>query len=169
MMDPYRVARNMEDYYRSRYYQDGYDGGLDFIRQLEVVLDEEFQLATPTETNVDITTVAGTLKFDIYEVTENNVYRMPWIISEGVADYWGRAIETTGIPVSCDNIESVTNDAPKIIDPLAYDLINQVQVGPDSTYYHRFFDIIIKHVRTIIWTVKESDGNCDATFTVYVQ
>jgi len=169
MMDSHRVALRMKDYYDQHYYLDGYDGGLDYIRYLEQILDEEFQQATPTETNVDITTVAGTLRFDIYDTEKDTVYDIPWRISRGVADYWSRAIETTGEPVSCSVIAEVTNDALKIIDPLAQDLINSVQDGPDEEYYNRFFSIIIKHVRTIIWNVTEDDGSCSASFEVYVQ
>ena len=166
-MDSYRAGKLLSDYYLNLRDCHCYNGGQEVLRYMEKVMDNEFQQATKSLTNIDITTPKGTLYFGERYFKDSE--QMPWIIGHEVARYWSTTIETTGEPVSCSSISSVTNDAWKIEEPIALDLINMAKANIIREPYDQyFFKIIFDHVRTIRWTVEESDGSCDKTFTVQV-
>jgi len=167
-MDENRAAENYKTALDSFLSQHPYDGGLDSVRALERILDQEFQSAEPTNPNIDITTPAGTLNFgDLRSVEPKS--EVPWILAREIARYWSTTIEPTGEPVSCDSIDSVENDAIKIIEPIATDLVNAIDRELHYPPFYDFFHIIFKHVREIIWTVKESDGGgCSETIETKV-
>ena len=166
-MDSYRAGKLLSDYYLSLRDCHCYNGGQEVLRYMEKVMDNEFQKATRSLDNIDITTPAGTLYFGIRKFEDS--VNMPWIIGKEVARYWSVTIQTTGTPQACDEIKSVTNDALKIATPIALDLINMAKANIIRTPYDQyFFKVIFDHVRTIRWTVKEGGGGCDKTFTVQV-
>ena len=167
-MDSLRAAKKVSEFYLKLRDCSCYNGGQDVLRYLEKVMDEEFQNATRSMDNIDITTPKGTLYFGI-RTFEDSV-NMPYIIGHEVARYWSTTIVPDATPQKCKKIDSVTNDAWKIENPIAEDLINMAKANlVREPYYQEFFKIIFDRVRTIRWTVVEKDDKgCKATFTVQV-
>ena len=130
---------------------------------IETSLDAEFQKAVPTYLNVDITTPAGSLKFDIVSPETFALH-----IATRVSEYWAKAIELTGEPQSCNTIETVVNDAPKIIPIITSGLLSIYNGNVKVPSYSEFCSVIINAVKTIIWQVHESDSTCGTDFTVTV-
>ena len=134
---------------------------IDFITYLNTTLDNAFQQATPSLTNFDITVPSGTLNIS----TDNN-YISPDILANEVYEYWSKAI-TPGTPVSCDNIDSVTNNADIVIEPIKSGLLQLYTnsangIASDPPFYE-FVKIIFDAIRLIEWTIEESDAECSQT------
>jgi len=130
-----------------------------FLTFLETILDNAFQNATPSATNFLLTPPAGTFHIDVV----NNV-ATPATIAKACKDYWLLAI-LPGSPVSCNGIDSVINDASKIEAPITAQL---TALGMEQVYspaFIKFVDIIFNNVKTIIWTIQESDSTCNSTLT----
>lgn len=137
-----------------------------FLRDtLSVIMDAGFQEATPTMSNVNITAPAGSLLFPLVGGSA-----MALAIGTECARYWSEAISTNGIPVAFP-ITSVSNDAAKIAQPIADGLMGETGAsGPVVPSYLNFVKIIYDEVRTIIWTVEETnpaDGST-VSYTVNV-
>jgi hypothetical protein len=90
-------------------------------------------------------------------------------IAVAVSDYWSKTIETSGTPVDCDSIDTVTNTAIDII-PLIENGLLAITTGAYSLpNFKEFIDVITDAVCTIIWTVSESGANgCSSTLSVNV-
>lgn len=159
-------AKEISDKYNSLKNSDNFNGGCDLLRAIEKSLDKNFQSATPTFKNIDITTPKGSLNFGSCE--QSDIFTLAQRIGSGVADYWAKTIEPTGIPQSCGGIAQVTNTAstiaPLITGQLLASANNQISLPP----YSNMVSIIITSVKTIIWTVVESSSNCSSTYTVTV-
>ena len=167
-LDALRVATimetKMEHIYDDPYYTGKY---CSFIKLIENELDKEFQKGKVTLENVDITTPKGSLHFDICRWED--VYRSCKEIGDKCASYWSKTIQPTGKPQSCRKITGVTNDASKIASPISTELCSlATSVRISEPFYYEFCNIILKHVKTIVWTVTESDSTCDSTFTVKI-
>ena len=140
-------------------------GNSNFMRSLEKNMDDEFQKAIPTETNVFIKTPAGTLNFG------DNYGKQSYIsdIANGVYNYWKQTIEPSGSPVSCASISEVTNDAEIVIPIIISGLTNMANPNKVSNPpYLEFCKVITNAVREIKWTVVEDCIVKDTTFTVHV-
>jgi hypothetical protein len=132
----------------------------EYLDFLQTVLDTDFQKATTSLKNFLINPPAGSLYFEY-----TTPYDMPRIIGVECARYWSQAIGF-GDPESCRQIDSVENDASKIAKPIEDELRNLITTRDLLTpYYYRFVDIIYRNVKTIEWTIIESDSDCDSTFT----
>ena len=137
-----------------------------FMAMLENILDNAFQASTKSLTNFDITPPAGTLHFPLTLLNGVKILT-PENIGSTCANYWSLAI-AKGSPVSCNGIDSVINDASKIAAPIASELraLSYKSITSISTpYYFEFIDIIFRNVKTIVWTIKESDSTCNSTLT----
>lgn len=134
-----------------------------FFQMLANECDTEFQNATPSLENVDITTPAGTLTFVEQDDPVQNAYE----IAKKVSAYWALTIMPTGKPQTV-TITTVVNTATTIINPLATEILSLGGVEPTGTF-RKLIDTIIKHVKTIVWTVTELDQEQNPiTFTVTV-
>lgn len=123
-----------------------------YLRLLEVSIDNEFQRAVPTMTNVDITTPANTLKINLV-----SVYEMAREIATACCTYWSTAIETSGVPAVGKEIVSVTNDAMTHIEPLTNDILAIYDGHNSNPPYMEFSEVLLTHMRNIEWTVTETD------------
>lgn len=134
-----------------------------FFQMLADEMDVEFQKATPSQTNVDITTPAGTLTYEEQDDVVQNAYE----IGTKTAAYWALTIMPTGIPV-VGTITTVTNTAMSIASPLAQEILS-IASNEQTGTFKKIVDVIIKHVKTITWTVIELDKEQKpVTFTVTV-
>jgi len=87
--------------------------------------------------------------------------------AKSIADYWVSQV-TPGSPQNCGAITSVTNDASKIESEIANYLsgLGDIERTP---YYEHLFEFIENQVKSIIWTVSESDGSgCSSTYNVSI-
>jgi hypothetical protein len=125
-----------------------------YLRILEKVLDEDFQKAEPTLENIDITTVAGTLK-----IQRTVPQKMAYSIALGVCTYWSKTIETSGDPESNTGIDAVVNDAMVYVKPMETDILAIYKNRPSYPEYYEFVSVIFKYVKQIIWIVDESDSS----------
>lgn len=137
------------------------------LQKIATILDAGFQKAVPQQPNFIITGVAGTLKFNATNIGSCEVIT-PNDIAVAVSDYWSKAI-LPGSPVSCDRIKSVINDAPKVIPIITAGLTALGSSATESNPpYQQFVDVIFNAVKTIIWTIEESDSDCGTTITAGV-
>jgi hypothetical protein len=84
-----------------------------------------------------------------------------------LASYWSSQL-TPGVPQVCGAITSVTNDASKIESPIISYLASLGDTERNPPYEH-IFEFIENQVKSIIWTVTESDGSpCNSTYTVTI-
>lgn len=123
-----------------------------FINILETILNSEFQNAETTNSNVDITTVNNTLN-----IFRSTPYNMAHEIAFGCCEYWSRAIELSGEPVSGTGINEIYNDAIEHVVPLENELLSIYNGSNSYPSYLEFVSVIFKHVRNIIWYVTEED------------
>ena len=131
---------------------------------LNTILDAGFQQAIPTQLNVDITTPAGTLN-----IPYGSSYDMAKNIGVECARYWSDTIATTGAPQSCAGIDSISNTAGSIATIIETGLLALGTGVRRDPPYVDFVDVIYNAVKTIVWTVNESDALlCSATLTVTV-
>lgn len=128
-------------------------------------LDDEFQKATKSQENFDITVPAGTLFIDFADTGQGK--RMCMNIATGVMVYWSKAIGL-GAPAYLDKVESVVNDAITHIMPLYNDILSIRTSTEISDYYMEIHTKIIKHVRNIQWTVIEKRFSDNST-TAYIE
>jgi len=136
---------------------------LDFLSS---TLDAEFQNGIPSLSNVDITTPAGS--FSLGSRTTSDSGNMIEIIADEVVRYWSDTVGTSGSPVSCSSIASVSNTASSIKQPIMDGLLANANNELSTPNYQAFFGTIIDAVKTIVWTVSESGGDCSETYSVTV-
>ena len=138
-------------------------GITNFFQKLAQIMDDEFQKATPSMTNVDITTPAGTLTYE----EKSDPVEHATEIGTKTAAYWALTIMPTGTPTLV-SIVSVVNTAASIAAPLAADILSLGSTTETGTF-QKLVDTIIKHVKTITWTVTELDPKSNpVVFTVTV-
>lgn len=125
---------------------------LTFLDILDKVIDEEFQNAQPTNSNIDITTVAGTL--DIKHSLPN---QMAYEIAHACCVYWSKAIETSGDPVSGTSILSIENDAMEYVEPMEAEILSLAANGAQEEHFLNLITVVFKYCRMIIWFVDEAD------------
>lgn len=169
MLDTSSAASAINTKYQNELRPLPFNGDTYLLGIIANVLDSGFQQATKSNPNIDISPPAGSLQFDLIGVSIDN-YSYAYEIGNKCALYWSKTITPTGSPVSCGSISSVTNDAMKIAPIIAQGLIglggSKVPVEP---YYYNFVNVIYSAVKTIVWTVSESDGSgCSATITTTV-
>ena len=129
------------------------------------IIDDGFQMATVSAPNFTIVVAAGSLVFPTTIVNGVEIVT-PLDIATACSNYWALTILTDGTPQSCDNIDSVVNDANKIIEPITSGLIALASSKTLSLPpYLDFVNIIFDNVKTIIWTIEESDSTCNSTLT----
>jgi len=124
--------------------------GSDFLQVLSSILDVDFQKATPSAVNIDITTPEGSL-----DIGYTNSPDMPKVIGQHVADYWAITIQPSGTPLK-DTIVAVVNDAAKIAEPIESG-IKSLQSGNGSPAYDDLIEVIFSNVKTIVWEIEETD------------
>lgn len=122
-----------------------------FFQIIADEVDTEFQNATPNMTNVDITPPSGTLTY----VPQDDVVQNAYEIAKKTSVYWALTITPTGTPV-VGTIVSVVNTAASIINPLAMEILSIASAESTGTF-KKLIEVIIKHVKTITWTVTELD------------
>lgn len=173
-MTPPTVASSIDAKYASLLTMDPFPGSSFLLDYIAEVLDSEFQKATPSLTNVDITPPAGSLSFPV--ASEE---LMPDIIGAQCAVYWSMTVTPTGIPVNTctaipSSIVSVSNDADKIESVISSGLkALSGSTEPVTPHYLGFVNVIIDAVKTIMWTVNEAGTHppavpCVNTYTVTV-
>ena len=137
--------------------------GFDNSSVIETIMDEDFQLATPSMPSVVLAPPAGSFRLPRSTSMSN-----PMAIGLECARYWSLAI-APGAPSVLSSIVSISNDASKIAEPIAAKLTTLS--GGDtmlSPAYAEFIDCIYSEVKTIIWTVSETSGPANTTYTVTV-
>jgi len=150
LADEYITYSTSAPYNISRHY-------LDFLQSK---LDKGFQEATESLKNFIISPPAGSLY-----INQIDPHYMPEEIGRACAEYWVKAIGF-GKPEACNNIDSVINDAAKIANPIAQELRTlRYMKSLSRPYYYKFVEIIYRNIKTIIWTIEESDSDCGSTFT----
>jgi len=134
-----------------------------FLQTLSTIIDTNFQQATPSLPNIDITTPAGT-----FNIAESG--NMLNTIADACVAYWSNTVSPTGSPVSCSAIASVSNTASSIHPIIISGLLGITgRTVPSEPYYNEFIDVIFNAVKTIQWTVTEADGTpCSATLTATI-
>lgn len=137
-------------------------GGPEFVSYLESVIDDGFQAAAPSMSNVDISPAAGTFTLP---VAGGGI--TPDAIGQACADYWALAIGK-GSPAVLSQVNSVSNDAAKIAAPITASLVAMDRSAYSTPYYYDFVTAIYAEILTIVWTVVESDSNGSTTLTVNV-
>ena len=128
---------------------------------IQSILDAGFQAATPSLGNFDITPPAGSLFIPL-----SSPEAMSESIGNACSEYWLKTI-VPKTPESCKSISSVVNDAAKIAAPIAANLQSlSGMTAPSTPSFFKFVDAIHKEVKTIIWTIQESDSTgCSTTLT----
>lgn len=168
------TASKLSNKYSELLSMDTFPGDSFLLDYIASTLDAEFQKATPSLPNIDITTPAGTLNFPVADESQ-----MASIIGKNCADYWSMTVAVTGIPVNIcpvvpSTIVSVTNDAAKIETIITNGILTLAgSAEPVVPNYLNFTDIIINAVKTITWIVNEdvtylSPVPCSGTYTVTV-
>lgn len=161
-----KCAKEISDKYNSILNNNSYNGDCTLLRTLEQALDKNFQSASPSLENIDITTPKGSLNFG--SCKQSDVSTMASRIGKGVADYWAKTIEPTGTPQGCKKIVAVTNTASSIASTITSQLLSAADNVESLPPYSKMVNIIITSVKTIVWTVTESDSDCSSTFTVTI-
>lgn len=87
-------------------------------------------------------------------------------MAKAISDYWVAQI-TKGAPQVYTIITSVTNDASKISATIKSYLCSQVSTSKSPNYEH-IFQYIENQVKTIIWTVNETNGTLSTSYTVSI-
>lgn len=135
------------------------------LANIAKIIDDGFQMATVSAPNFTIVVATGTLVFPTTIVNGVEVVT-PLDIATACSNYWALTILPDGEPQSCNGIDSVVNDASKIIAPIESGLINLASSKTLSTPpYLDFVNIIFDNVKTIIWSIEESDSTCNTTLT----
>ena len=135
-----------------------------FLAIVNPILDASFQAATPSMGNIDITTPAGSLN-----ITMTSPEQQAEEIGNKCAAYWENTVNTSGSPQSCGGIDSVSNDASKIASMIKDGLLGLYSGSELTPHFYDFVRVIHDAIKTIQWTVNESDGTgCSATLTVTV-
>jgi len=124
-----------------------------FITVLNQIVDTEFQNATPTDNNIDITTVAGTLAIPL-----GLPDTMAHDIATACCTYWSLAIKTSGSSVSGFGITGITNDAMNYITPMETEILAINNGQPQTPNFLNIVSVIFKYSRQIIWFVDEGNG-----------
>lgn len=136
---------------------------LAYAKKFAKELDDEFQKATPLPTqNISLLIAKGTLNFSWKQDPISNALE----IATKVAAYFTMCILPIGIPAA-GVITSVTNTAPTIISPLAQELLSISQNAANDNFV-KFCETVIKHVKTIKWTVTEQVGPAPAVYVVSI-
>lgn len=126
-----------------------------FIDIWQKELDLEFQKAKQTNLNFQITPPFNTLYIQEHITTIYDGKKQCEYISRAVTDWWAKAIGI-GKPAYLNAVVGVVNDAEKIYAPLYNDILNLRNKGNEyNDGYLKLHETIIKHVKTIIWTVTE--------------
>lgn len=134
----------------------------EFIRIWEKEVDAEFQKASKTNPNFDITPPAGSLDFSFADTPMGLTMCMN--IALGTMQYWAKAI-AFGTAAHLDVVIAVTNDAMSHVIPLYNDILSirtNSALDSYSVFMLRIHSKIMKHVRNITWYVTElntSDGS----------
>jgi len=154
--DATKILKTLNDFIAA-----GSTPGVSTLVVIAQILDTGFQLATPSETNVDISPPAGSLKFP-------PVFGKQLLINIGLecARYWSAA-KAPGSPVSRSSI-SLSNDAAKIAAPITANLTALCYGGYQTPYYFNFVDAIHKEVKTVVWKVTESNALGSTNYVVTV-
>ena len=162
-MDENALGITLYQDYKELLEMDPFPGDQWFLDKMTSRIDEEFQKAIPTSTNVDITTPAGSLRF----IASTD---MVIEIAYKCASYWENTIDATGTPVSCATIVSVSNNASSIASIIRTGLLSlAAKQLVEADYYKEFCKVIFDAVRTIVWDVSEADpSGCSSSFTVTV-
>jgi hypothetical protein len=88
-------------------------------------------------------------------------------MGQKIADYWSSQL-TFGAPQNCSAIVGVTNDAAKIGPAIESFLCSQTSTAKTPNYEF-IFSFIEDQVKSIIWTISESDSSpCSSTYTVTI-
>lgn len=126
-----------------------------FIDIWQNELDLEFQKANQTNLNFKITPPFNTLYIQEHITNIYDGEKQCEYISRAVTDWWSKAIDK-GEPAYLNAVVNVVNDAEKIYEPLYNDILNLRNKGNEyNDGYLRLHETIIKHIKTIIWTVTE--------------
>lgn len=123
-----------------------------FIDIWQKELDDEFQKATKSQQNFDITPPAGSLFIEFADTGFGKT--MCLNIATAVMVYWSKAI-SLGAPAYLDVVIAVSNDAITHIMPLYNDILSIRTTGEISDYFMKIHETIIKHVKNIKWMVTE--------------
>ena len=136
-----------------------------FFDEMTKILDNAFQQATPELANYAFTGAKGTLVFPKVTLPTGQTTITPASFGAGAAAYWSLAI-TPDTPQSCKNIDSVVNTASSIAPIITAGLMT-ITLSPieRNPPYEEFVKVFFDAVKTIVWTVTESDSDCNATLT----
>lgn len=142
-----RLNSEYENYKKAQNY--------DFLSLFNSILDEDSQKAEPSMTNVDITTVAGSLNITYVDPKQQTLE-----IATKYMTYWGNAIATSGIPVTLPKqgfIVSVVNDAMSYVSPCKAELDAIAQnVKEGENPYMKFIEVLYKYAKSIKWQIVEN-------------
>ena len=124
-----------------------------FIDTLQEKIDKGFQEAKPSAANFDISPPKDSLYFP-----NNHGYTVAEDIGTACAAYWVKAINP-GPPESCKagQVVGVTNDAAKIATPITNGIRALFKGKLDEPFFEEFVKIIFDAVKTILWTITETD------------
>lgn len=130
----------------------------EFIRIWEKEVDAEFQKASKSNPNFDISPPAGSLNFGFADTPMG--LNMCMNIAMGTMTYWAKAIVPAS-PAHLNVVIAVSNDAIAHALPLYNDILSiRTNNGLDgaSDFMLRIHSKIMTHVRNIKWTVVEMDS-----------
>jgi len=124
-----------------------------FIDILQEKIDKGFQDAKPSTGNFDISPPKGSLYFP-----NNRGYTIAEEIGMACASYWAIAIKP-GSPEGCKSgqVVGVINDAAKIATPISMGIRALFKGELDEPFFDKFVKIIFDAVKTILWTITETD------------
>lgn len=141
------------------------DGKGEFIQIFNKALDDYFQQNAQFSTpNVTMTGAKGAMAITI--VPEPTLQAAE--IATKIANYWALTITPDGIPTS-GVITAIVNTAPTIIAPLTAGILTiPATVGSNPDNYLTFCNMVIAQIKTIAWTVTETQGTSAITIPVTV-
>lgn len=87
-------------------------------------------------------------------------------MADAIAGYWSAQI-TFGAPQHLTAISSISNDASKIAQPIKAYICSQTS-SPKNPSYEHLFQFIENQVKTIIWTVTETNYVTYSSYSVQI-
>lgn len=153
MLDANKLAQELDDNLQDFVANKDTNNQQLFLTEFAKILDDNFQLATPTLANIDIKPAKGTLTIPASGSSPTNAT----IIATAISNYFAICVTPTGIP-QVGVITAVVNTASTIIPTLTADIISLIGKNK-SVGYSEFSEKVINSIKNISWTVTETLPN----------
>lgn len=153
MLDANKLAQELDDNLQDFIENQDINNQTLFLNNFAKILDDNFQLATPTLNNIDIKPAKGTLAIPSSGSSPANAT----IIATAISNYFAMCVTPTGIP-QVGVITLVMNTASTIIPTLTADILSLIGKNK-SVGYSEFSEKVINSIKSITWNVTETLPN----------